>query len=149
MVCSWNSRRTDHADFIPREPDEPDLTADEIESASISKPLLATMSVTEAVRVLGISRTTAHEAVRDGSLRSIRLRRRIVISRAWVIDVLNGRTWLEVSRKRTDETDESALSSEALGVSTSLLILDRIRPGPLTWFLIGNDVKTSVSVSDL
>jgi excisionase family DNA binding protein len=69
-------------DFIPQEPDEPELTADEIEAATISKPMSATMSVTEAARVLGISRTTAYEAVRDGSLRSIRLRRRIVIPRA-------------------------------------------------------------------
>jgi excisionase family DNA binding protein len=82
-------------DFIPQEPDEPELTADEIEAATISKPTSATMSVTEAALVLGISRTTAYEAVRDGSLRSIRLRRRIVIPRAWVIDVLNGRTWPE------------------------------------------------------
>jgi excisionase family DNA binding protein len=79
-------------DFIPKEPDEPELTDEEIESATISKPMSATMSVTEAAWVLGISRTTAYEAVRDGSLRSIRLRRRIVIPRAWVIDVLNGRT---------------------------------------------------------
>jgi excisionase family DNA binding protein len=82
-------------EFIPQESDEPELTADEIEAATISKPMAATMSVTEAARVLGISRTTAYEAVRDGSLRSIRLRRRIVIPRAWVVDVLNGRTWLE------------------------------------------------------
>lgn len=91
--------RTDNGqimlDFIPQELDEPELTADEIKAATISKPMPATMSVTEAARVLGISRTTAYEAVRDGSLRSIRLRRRIVIPRAWVIDVLNGRPWPE------------------------------------------------------
>ena len=39
----------------------------------------ATVTVTEAARILGISRTTAYEAVRDGSLRSIRVRRRILI----------------------------------------------------------------------
>jgi excisionase family DNA binding protein len=79
--------------FLALEPPEPELTEEEIEAATISKPMAATMSVTEAARVLGISRTTAYEAVRDGSLRSIRVRRRIVIPRAWVIDVLNGRSW--------------------------------------------------------
>jgi excisionase family DNA binding protein len=81
--------------FLALQPPEPELTAEEIEEAAISKPVPATMSVTEAARVLGISRTTAYEAVRDGSLRSIRVRRRIVIPRAWVIDILNGRTWPE------------------------------------------------------
>ena len=38
--------------------------------------------------ILGISRTTAYEAVRDGSLPSIRVRRRIVIPRAWLQAVL-------------------------------------------------------------
>jgi excisionase family DNA binding protein len=75
--------------------DDPPLTHDEMLGATVSKPLAATMSVTDAARLLGISRTTAYEAVRDGSLRSIRLRRRIVIPRAWVIDVLNGRPWPE------------------------------------------------------
>jgi excisionase family DNA binding protein len=75
--------------------DDPPLTHDEM-METISKPLAATMSVTDAARLLGISRTTAYEAVRDGSLRSIRLRRRIVIPRAWVVDVLNGRPWPEV-----------------------------------------------------
>jgi excisionase family DNA binding protein len=69
--------------FLASEPDEPELTADGIEVATISKPMAATMSVTKAARMLGISRTTAYEAVRDGSLRSIRVRRRIVIPRAW------------------------------------------------------------------
>jgi excisionase family DNA binding protein len=82
--------------FLALEPPESELTIEEIEAATISKPKAATMSVTEAARMLGISRTTAYEAVRDGSLRSIRLRRRIVIPRAWVIDFLNGRPWPEV-----------------------------------------------------
>jgi len=52
----------------------------------------ATVTVTEAARILGISRTTAYEAVRDGSLRSIRVRRRILIPRAWINDMLLGGT---------------------------------------------------------
>jgi excisionase family DNA binding protein len=55
--------------------------------------MAATMPVTEAAGVLGTSRTTAYEAVRDGSLRSIRVRRRIATPRAWVFDVLNGLRW--------------------------------------------------------
>jgi excisionase family DNA binding protein len=38
-----------------------------------------TMSVTEAARVLGISRTTAYECVRAGDLPSVRLGGRIVV----------------------------------------------------------------------
>jgi Bacterial regulatory protein, Fis family len=45
--------------FLALEPPEPELTAEEIEAATISKPMAATMSVTEAARVLGISRMTA------------------------------------------------------------------------------------------
>ena len=52
----------------------------------------ATVTVTEAARILGISRTTAYEAVRDGSLCSIRVRRRILIPRAWISDMLLGNT---------------------------------------------------------
>lgn len=52
-----------------------------------------TVSVTEAARMLGISRTTAYEAVRDGTLPSIRIRGRIVISVAGLTAVLNGRRW--------------------------------------------------------
>ena len=52
----------------------------------------ATLTMTEAARILGISRTTAYEAVRDGSLRSIRVRRRILIPRAWINDMLLGTT---------------------------------------------------------
>jgi excisionase family DNA binding protein len=52
----------------------------------------ATLTVPEAARILGISRTTAYEAVRDGSLRSIRVRRRILIPRSWINDMLLGST---------------------------------------------------------
>ena len=38
-----------------------------------------TMSVTDAARVLGISRTTAYECVRAGDLPSVRLGGRIVV----------------------------------------------------------------------
>lgn len=54
------------------------------------KPFAATVTVTEAARILGISRTTAYEAVRHGSLPSIRVRRRIVIPRSWLDEMLSG-----------------------------------------------------------
>lgn len=47
-----------------------------------------TMTVEEAARLLGISRSTAYECVRDGSLPSLRLRRRIVIPAAAVDKLL-------------------------------------------------------------
>ena len=50
-----------------------------------------TISVTQAARILGISRTTAYKAVRDGTLPSIRIRGRIVISVTGLTAVLNGR----------------------------------------------------------
>ncbi len=58
--------------------------------AVVGKPMSATMAVTEVARVLGISRTTAYEAVRDGTIPSLRVRRRIAVSRAWVTSALNG-----------------------------------------------------------
>lgn len=48
-----------------------------------------TVSVEEAARLLGISRSTAYECVRSGSIPSLRFRRRIVIP-AVVIDQLLG-----------------------------------------------------------
>ena len=51
----------------------------------------AAVSVTKAAQILGISRTTAYEAVRDGSLPAIRIRRRIVVPMSWLDDTLGGR----------------------------------------------------------
>lgn len=50
----------------------------------------ATMTVTEAAHVLGISRSTAYELVRRGTLPSLRLGRRIVIP-THALDALLGR----------------------------------------------------------
>jgi excisionase family DNA binding protein len=69
------------------------LTFDDIANATYVPPGPTTISVTEAARTLGISRTTAYEAVRDGTLPSIRIRGRIVISVAGLTVVLNGRRW--------------------------------------------------------
>ena len=41
-----------------------------------------TLSVTETAELLGISRSTAYESVRDGTIPSLRFRRRIVIPKA-------------------------------------------------------------------
>ena len=59
-----------------------------IQSASTSSAPKRTMTVEEAARLLGISRSTAYECVRDGSLPSLRLRRRIVIPAAAVDKLL-------------------------------------------------------------
>ena len=50
----------------------------------------AAVSVTKAAQILGISRTTAYEAVRDGSLPAIRIRRRILVPTSWLDDKLGG-----------------------------------------------------------
>ena len=66
----------------------------------------ATVTVTEAARILGISRTTAYETVRDGSLRSIRVRRRILIPRSWINDMTaSGRRRVTVERPEQGEDE--------------------------------------------
>ena len=55
-----------------------------------SEPL--TVTVEQAARRLGISRSTAYECVRNGSLPSLRFRRRIVIPSSVVDRLLNGAT---------------------------------------------------------
>ena len=82
--------RSEQFTFDFNEPDD----KEEHDSAATSRRAQhsATATVTEAATILGISRTTAYEAVRDGSLRSIRVRRRILIPRAWIDDMLLGNT---------------------------------------------------------
>jgi excisionase family DNA binding protein len=41
-----------------------------------------TVTVEEAAAILGISRSTAYECVRDGSIPSLRFRRRVVVTRS-------------------------------------------------------------------
>jgi excisionase family DNA binding protein len=48
----------------------------------------ATMTVSQAATVLGISRSSAYECVRHGSIPSIRLGRRIVIPRRALDELL-------------------------------------------------------------
>ena len=64
----------------------------------------AAVSVTEAAQILGISRTTAYEAVRDGSLPAIRIRRRILVPMSWLDDTLGGRA-PSSERQRRRSTD--------------------------------------------
>lgn len=47
-----------------------------------------TLTVSEAARVLGISRTTAYECVRTGQLRAVRLGRRLVVPRIAITELL-------------------------------------------------------------
>ena len=51
-----------------------------------------TLTVSEAAKVLGISRTTAYECVRTGQLPAVRLGRRLVIPRAAITALLAGPT---------------------------------------------------------
>ena len=64
----------------------------------------AAVSVTKAAQILGISRTTAYEAVRDGSLPAIRIRRRIFVPMSWLDDTLGGRAPSK-ERQRRRSTD--------------------------------------------
>jgi excisionase family DNA binding protein len=50
----------------------------------------STMTVEEAARVLGISRSSAYECVRRGELRAVRLGRRLVVPRLAVEQLLAG-----------------------------------------------------------
>lgn len=50
----------------------------------------STMTVEEAARVLGISRSSAYECVRRGELRAVRLGRRLVVPRLAVDQLLAG-----------------------------------------------------------
>ena len=45
--------------------------------------------------MLGIGRTMAYEAVKDGSLPSFKIRRRILIPVYWLVEARNGRAWIE------------------------------------------------------
>jgi excisionase family DNA binding protein len=49
-----------------------------------------TITVTEAARLLGISRTTAYEAARRGELPTRRLGHRLVVPVPWLINWLEG-----------------------------------------------------------
>jgi excisionase family DNA binding protein len=49
-----------------------------------------TITVDEAARLLGISRTMAFQAVRSGELPAIRLRRRVLIPVAQLNELLRG-----------------------------------------------------------
>jgi excisionase family DNA binding protein len=51
---------------------------------------LMTMTVSEAAKVLGISRSSAYECVRRGELRAVRLGRRLVVPRSAVTELLQG-----------------------------------------------------------
>jgi excisionase family DNA binding protein len=50
----------------------------------------STLSVEQAARRLGISRSTAYECVRNGSIPSLRFRRRIVIPAVVIEQLLGG-----------------------------------------------------------
>jgi excisionase family DNA binding protein len=47
-----------------------------------------TVTVEEAAAILGISRSTAYECIRDGSIPSLRFRRRVVVTRAALATML-------------------------------------------------------------
>jgi excisionase family DNA binding protein len=51
-----------------------------------------TVTVEEAAAILGISRSTAYECVRDGSIPSLRFRRRVVVTRSTLAILLQPST---------------------------------------------------------
>jgi excisionase family DNA binding protein len=59
---------------------------------ALAPPLVErqTYTVEEAAQLLGISRSTAYECVRDGSLAALRFRKRVVIVRATVDALMEG-----------------------------------------------------------
>jgi excisionase family DNA binding protein len=63
-----------------------------VEGMSMEKKL--TISVPEMAQLLGISRMTAYAAVRDGTIPSLRIGRRVLISRAaldrWLAETNRG-----------------------------------------------------------
>jgi excisionase family DNA binding protein len=65
-------------------------------------PNPATMTVSEAGVLLGISRSSAYECVRLGSIPSLRLGRRIVVPRR-AIDALLNSVSLEAQREANGE----------------------------------------------
>lgn len=67
----------------------------EMDESSCASP--ETLSVEQAAQRLGISRSTAYECVRSGSIPSLRFRRRIVIPTV-VIDQLLGSVAVEDDR---------------------------------------------------
>jgi excisionase family DNA binding protein len=56
-----------------------------------------TVTVEEAAAILGISRSTAYECIRDGSIPSLRFRRRVVVTRAALATMLRQSEAPEVS----------------------------------------------------
>lgn len=58
-------------------------------ACGLGLPQRATMTVADAAEVLGISRSTAYELVRSGSLPALRLGRRIVVPTHALSDLLN------------------------------------------------------------
>jgi excisionase family DNA binding protein len=51
----------------------------------------ATLTVGEAAKVLGVSRWAAYEAVKTGQIPTVRIGRRIVVPRAALEQMLNGK----------------------------------------------------------
>lgn len=63
-----------------------------------SKTLAVTMTVDEAAVLLGISRGSAYEAVRQGQIPSIKLGRRVLVPRAKLAELLGEEATLEPAR---------------------------------------------------
>lgn len=80
----------------------PSLRKTPIELDASSRVSPETLSVEQAARRLGISRSTAYECVRNGSIPALRFRRRIVIPAVVIEQLLAG-----------------ALGDEAVPVSTA------------------------------
>ncbi len=75
-----------------------------------------TLTVEEAGRLLGVSRSTAYELVRTGELESIRLRRRVVVPVAGLAQRLHltvPDVWLALGRHGDDADRRSTSTIES------------------------------------
>ena len=97
-------------DDVRSEPPPPPTYASLL--AALRQPgMPSTVTVPAAARLLGISRTTAYEAVRDGSLTAIRIRRRVMIPVAYLVEVLSGngtraKEWYDEAEPDDDDWDD-------------------------------------------
>lgn len=85
-----------------------------------------TVTVEEAAQMLGISRSSAHECVRRGELRALRLGRRLVVPRSALESLFlawswAGTDWLVPQAEEAEAAGGSA-SSQRSGVSCELAV---------------------------
>lgn len=86
-----------------------------------------TVMVEEAAQMLGISRSSAHECVRRGELRALRLGRRLVVPRSALESLFLAWSWAGtdswlVPQAEQAEAAGGSASSQRSGVSCELAV---------------------------